>query len=242
MSVGDESASRSAESAESPGASFEESYWTSDSHYRKFEDYDAALRALRVWHQGLFRLLGSELPAGGQALDAGCGHGAMVHELLDRGFDARGIDLSNWVIEEARRAEPALAERFSVGDVSLPVQRPEVDLVTCLEVLEHVPDPRATLTGLASRLRPGGRLIATTPNRRPLIPWWDPVTRDPTHVSVHEAHWWRGCLESAGLEVRRVATFLALPVLWRLHPALARWIPMGARIGPGVLIVASVPG
>ena len=56
--------------------SFEESYWTADSQYRKFEDYAGALAALRDWYQGFFRLVGSQLSAPGRALDAGCGHGA----------------------------------------------------------------------------------------------------------------------------------------------------------------------
>ena len=172
--------------------SFDESYWTNDSQYRKFADYEAALAALRDWHQGLFGLIAGDLPAPGRALDAGCGHGAVVHELLARGWDARGLDLSGWVIEQARRARPADAHRFAVGDADAPSPGENLDLVICLEVLEHVPDPVATLRALASRLAPGGRLIATTPNLRPLIPWWDPLTSDPTHISVHEPRWWRG--------------------------------------------------
>lgn len=218
--------------------SFEESYWTTDSQYRKFEDYPGALAALRDWYQGFFRLIGSELPAPGRALDAGCGHGAIVHELLDRGWDAYGFDASEWLIDQARAFSSHTADRFKVG------QLPDVpiggtfDLITSIEVLEHVAEPVAVLRSLRSRLKPGGRLIATTPNQRPRIPWWNAETSDPTHVNVHEPAWWRNAVRDSGLEVRAVKTFVAVPLLWRAHPLLARWIRLGARAGPGVLLIA----
>jgi SAM-dependent methyltransferase len=225
----------------SDSETFERSYWTNDSHYRKYEDYAAALAALRRWYQGLLRLIGPELPAPGRSLDVGCGHGAVVHELLDRGWDAYGSDLSRWMIEQARAAVPARAGRFLAGEATdLPFPG-RFDLITCLEVLEHVPDPVAVLSALRKASMPGARLIATTPNLRPLIPWWDQVAQDPTHINVHEPSWWRGALQAAGLETIRVSTFISLPVLWRLHSGFARSILLGHRIGPGVLMVARAP-
>jgi 2-polyprenyl-3-methyl-5-hydroxy-6-metoxy-1,4-benzoquinol methylase len=217
---------------------FDESYWTRESQYRKFDDYPEALAALRRWYVGLFRLIAEDLPVSGRALDAGCGHGAVVHELLGRSLDAYGFDVSSWIIEQARAADPRTANRFAVGDLEAVPFAGDFDLVTCLEVFEHVPDPVAGMTALASKLRPGGRLIATTPNLRPLMPWWDAEKTDPTHVSVHEPTWWAAALESSGLQVERVSTFLAVPLLWHVHPLLARWIRLGDRIGPGVLMVA----
>jgi SAM-dependent methyltransferase len=217
---------------------FEQSYWTADSQYRKFDDYTAALAALRSWYQGFFRLIGTDLPNPGRALDAGCGHGAIVHELLERGWDAYGFDVSEWLIEQARGFSPESAQRFEVGELPAVPVGGSFDLITCIEVLEHVVEPLTVLRALHTRLRPGGRLIATTPNLRPLIPWWDAETSDPTHVSVHEPAWWGDALRAAGLEVRRVTTFVAVPVLWRAHQTFARWIKLGRRGGPGVLLVA----
>jgi SAM-dependent methyltransferase len=220
---------------------FDESYWTADSQYRKYEDYEAALSALRVWYQGFFRLIDSDLPKPGRSLDAGCGHGAIVHELLVRDWDAHGFDVSEWLIEQARGFSPATAERFHVGKLpDVPIQGP-FDLITSIEVLEHVPEPEAVLRSFHSHLRPGGRLIATTPNLRPLMPWFDAEKSDPTHVSVHAPQWWREALETVGFDIRTVTTVVTVPVLWHAHPWFARWIRVGLRAGPGVLMIAERP-
>jgi 2-polyprenyl-3-methyl-5-hydroxy-6-metoxy-1,4-benzoquinol methylase len=224
-----------------PTHAFDEAYWTQASQYRKFEDYATALAALRRWNQGFMRLVTPHLPAFGRHLDAGCGHGAIVHELLDRGWDAHGFDASAWMVAAAHRHAPALADRFAEGQLPDVPFEGRFELVTCLEVLEHIADPLPSLVALADRLVPGGRLIASTPNLRPLMPWRDTVAADPTHVSVHEPAWWRGALEHAGLRPVHVGTFVATPLLWRLHSDLAPWVPLGPRVGPGLLLVAEAP-
>jgi SAM-dependent methyltransferase len=220
---------------------FDESYWTERSAYRKYDGYADAMNSLRGWYAGMWRMLDRHLPAPGRHVDAGCGHGTIVHDLLDRGWDAHGFDLSEWVIAEARAYAGADGERFAVGSLDAIPFAGTFDLVTCFEVLEHVPDPVAALRALGARLRPGGRLVATTPNLRPLMPWPDPLTSDPTHISVHSARWWRQAVEAAGLRSCAVSTFISVPLLWRAHPLLSRWIGLGPAIGPGTLIVADAP-
>jgi SAM-dependent methyltransferase len=219
---------------------FDKSYWTERSQYKKFGDYRAGLDATMRWYEGFFRLVHGDLPSVGPAVDAGCGHGAMVHHLRRRGYDVRGVDASEWVIEQARTHAPELFGAFEVGDVAdLPAGG--YSLITCSEVLEHVPDPLGVLSHFRDRLAPRGRLIATTPNLRPLIPWWDPLVSDPTHINVHEPHWWGQAAEAAGLRVLRLGTFLAIPYAWRFSAAFSRWLPLGRRTGPGVLLVAERP-
>lgn len=220
---------------------FGEEYWRQESDYRKFEDYAAGLRQTARWYRGFLRMIRRDLPAPGRHVDAGCGHGAIVQLLERRGFDSHGFDMSHWMVEQAHGT---FGDRVRVGDVEsgIPFDG-EFRLITCLEVVEHLQHPETALRVFAERLEPGGRLIATTPNLRPRIPGWpDPTTTDPTHVNVHEPAWWARCLSAAGLRVVRVRTFVSLPLLWRVSPALSISMPMGATAGPGVLMIGERPG
>jgi SAM-dependent methyltransferase len=191
------------------------------------------------WYGGFVRAIEPYLPRSGRHLDAGCGHGALVHLLGERGFDSYGFDVSAWMIEQARAHAPELATHFAKGDLEheIPFDGP-FDCITCVEVLEHLEDPRGACARLVERLTPDGCLVLTTPNLAPSIPWFDVVAADPTHINVHEPEWWRDVLQGVGLDVERVTTYLALPLLWRVHPRLSRLITTGRGAGPGTLIVA----
>jgi 2-polyprenyl-3-methyl-5-hydroxy-6-metoxy-1,4-benzoquinol methylase len=93
----------------------------------------------------------------GEAHEAGCGEGELTRLLASRGIRARGSDLSEEVIAEARRrtAAAGVAAEFSARDL-LELAPPEdaAELVLCCEVLEHLPDPGAALGVLAELARP----------------------------------------------------------------------------------------
>jgi 2-polyprenyl-3-methyl-5-hydroxy-6-metoxy-1,4-benzoquinol methylase len=215
---------------------FEREYWREQSIYRKFADYRQGLEQTKRWYAGLVRMVGGQLPAGGRHVDAGCGHGAIVEPMGERGLDSRGFDASAWMIDQARHAGMGDQLRHGYIEDGIPFDG-AFDLVTCVEVLEHLEHPENALEVIAGRLKPGGRLIATTPNLRPRIPWNDPVASDPTHVNVHEPRWWAERLHRTSLAVREVSTFIAVPLLWRVSPRLSLWFRMGPQFGPGVLLI-----
>lgn len=96
-------------------------------------------------------------------LDAGCGTGWMS-ERLQRFGEVTGVDLADAVIEQARKRVPGV--RFLVGDLSHEIlERASFDVVVSLEVLSHIVDKPAFMTGLASMLKPGGLLMLATQNR-----------------------------------------------------------------------------
>jgi 2-polyprenyl-6-hydroxyphenyl methylase/3-demethylubiquinone-9 3-methyltransferase len=102
--------------------------------------------------------------AGKTALDVGCGAGLLTEPLVRLGASVTGIDASPEVIAVAREhAEAmALAIDYRAGDVQ--EFQCQFDLVTAMEVIEHVADPSTFLKALARRLAPGGLLILSTPN------------------------------------------------------------------------------
>jgi SAM-dependent methyltransferase len=108
------------------------------------------------------RLLGGRVPAGGRFLDVGCGRGEVVRAAQARGWDAEGCDLSADFVRYARevngvRAHAATLEQMHYPDASF-------DVVTLVEVIEHLYDPAETVRELGRVVKPGGVVYISTPN------------------------------------------------------------------------------
>jgi 2-polyprenyl-6-hydroxyphenyl methylase/3-demethylubiquinone-9 3-methyltransferase len=103
--------------------------------------------------------------AGRSALDVGCGAGLLAEPLARLGADVTAIDAAPELIAAANvHAEgQGLAIDYRTGAIE--DLSGQFDLVTAMEVVEHVADPQAFVAALAARLAPGGLLILSTPNR-----------------------------------------------------------------------------
>ena len=109
--------------------------------------------------------------AGAQVLDVGCGGGLLSEALAKEGAAVTAIDLAPELIKVAKlhRLESGVQADYRLQSVeALAEERPaSFDAVTCMEMLEHVPDPAAIIRACATLLKPGGRLFLSTLNRTP---------------------------------------------------------------------------
>ena len=115
----------------------------------------------------LFSLLTNHINPGSSILDVGCGSGGLVGYLLEKNFNAKGIDVNENNIKVAkeylisRSLEP---ERVSFGLTSDLIRSGEQsDVVFCMDCLEHVEDDTKLFNELIELVRPGGELILTVP-------------------------------------------------------------------------------
>ena len=108
-----------------------------------------------------------------RTLDVGCGHGALVMLLSRAGYDAQGLELSPWVVDFARRTfgVPVL-----LGPLEAQSLKPgNLDVITMMDVLEHLVDPMATVDVAFSALREGGILMIQTPAAPAELSWEEMV-------------------------------------------------------------------
>ena len=105
------------------------------------------------------RLIGT----GHTLVDIGCGRGTLAALVRDRFARVVGVEFSAVAVARAREAgaRPIVAD---LDHPTLPVRDASADAVTCLDVIEHVLDPRRLMREIARVLAPGGRAVVTTPN------------------------------------------------------------------------------
>lgn len=137
----------------------------------------------------------SRLAPGGPFLEVGCGHGGFVRVLRDAGFDARGLELSPWLIGEARRRFDVEVYQGPLESLELP-ERSFVG-IAAFDVLEHLRDPEQTVRRCRSLLADDGVLFLQTPCYRGEGPGWG-MLRAEEHVFLFNDRALSELLERAG--------------------------------------------
>ena len=203
-------------------------------------------------HDVVCRLLADQ--PGGRLLDPATGTGSLIPNLLALGYavEAGDLDPSAYTLASPPCRPLDLAERLPYADASF-------DVIVCLETLEHLPSPRHALGEFARILRPGGRLVVSTPNVQSLLSrikffLWGTLDFFDTLRPGEPAPFWLGkghisplhfpvlqhALREAGLSVETIATnrpalesvgarFGARPALRLLTSAAAPLVRLAAR-------------
>jgi len=137
-------------------------WWDPDSEFKPLHE----INPLRLDY-----IDGHAAIAGKRVLDVGCGGGILAESMAGRGALVTGIDMGEAPLQVARLHklesgvevdyQQATAEEFAA------LHSGEFDVVTCMEMLEHVPDPASVIEACARLVRPGGQVFLSTINRNP---------------------------------------------------------------------------
>lgn len=158
------------------------------------------------------------IEAGQRALDVGCGSGVIAHAMAQKGAQVLAVDGNPDAIRYATMTFGSDALEFRQGLVDeLNLPENTFDRITCLEVIEHIHEDqgRTLLQSLYRLLKPGGKLLLTTPNYRgtwPIIEWVADHVRLTAHMESdqHVMHYYRSSLrkviEASGFEVDAIRT------------------------------------
>jgi 2-polyprenyl-6-hydroxyphenyl methylase / 3-demethylubiquinone-9 3-methyltransferase len=141
-----------------------------DSLSSRFWDTQGEFRPLHILNPVRAQFVADRTKlAGARVLDVGCGGGLLCEALARAGARVTGIDLAPGMIEVARlhAAEQALDISYNVvsAEEIASANPAGFDVVTCMEMLEHVPDPARMVTTLGTLVRPGGAVFVSTINR-----------------------------------------------------------------------------
>lgn len=109
--------------------------------------------------------------AGKKVIDIGCGGGILTESIAKKGADATGIDLSEKALKVAdlHSLESGVQVRYEcISAEAMAAREPgQYDVVTCMEMLEHVPDPASIVKAAFTLVKPGGHVFFSTINRNP---------------------------------------------------------------------------
>jgi SAM-dependent methyltransferase len=154
------------------------------------------------WEEKIPYLLHRARPR--RALDIGCAKGFLVEQLRAHGVESFGVDISEYAINAAPDSVRPFLRQADICQQQLPFADGHFELVTCLELIEHLPEPELPLREIARILAPTGLAFFSTPS-----PDEEEEKQDVTHCSIFSFDQWTERFGRCGLRLERTPA-------WRL--------------------------
>ena len=167
-------------------------------------------------------------PGAKTLLDIGAGVGLLCRAAREQGMEAFGVEPSAWAVRAARDSGIELLQGVFPHPALAGLR---FDVITSIDVIEHLADPRSLLAAMAAALQPGGIAAITTPNVRSLAArllgrrWWHFRV---AHVGYFDPRTMRRALQEAGLEMLRQEPYVWSFSIGYLAERLGRYLPVGA--------------
>lgn len=140
---------------------YDASYFGGARHGFGYVNYDEDKIAMRPFFDAVLDAIEKEKPSRGSLLDVGAATGFFLRISANRGWTASGLEISPYAVKRANDGGLAVIQ----GSLeTAPWQGPMFDVITMLDVIEHVVDPRAFLDRASSLLKPGGVIAINTPD------------------------------------------------------------------------------
>ena len=219
--------------------------------------YDKVFRRCRgtqsKWHHLKFQRVAQLVVGHRRVLDVGCGPGTLLGMLCDE-HESVGVDITQPQIDYAREVYGAPNRSFYACALQeLPQEIEQFDAVTAVELIEHLPPDLLddTLRSAMGRLRPGGRLVLTTPNYHSAWPLVERIVDRVGDVDYYVQHInrftrprFRELLEDLGLAEVQIGAYLALGPFsailgWRFADLVARLEAGFIEQGLGLLLIGA---
>jgi ubiquinone/menaquinone biosynthesis C-methylase UbiE len=171
---------------------YDEVYFETDNKSKHFRGYDVAGKL--SFYRILSDLL-NDVFSPKQVLDVGCGKGLLVTAFIELGIPARGVDVSRYAISKAPQSTKSFLSLVNLEKSRLPFDDESFDLITILDVLEHLVSPEKTIKEMQRVLARDGNIFVYTP-----FPEHPHAWADPSHISIKSEAKWIQLFRRLGLD------------------------------------------
>jgi 2-polyprenyl-3-methyl-5-hydroxy-6-metoxy-1,4-benzoquinol methylase len=133
-----------------------------------------------------------------QALDVGCAKGYLVHIFQEFGVDSYGIDISEYALSSAPEEVQGKLLKVNIDYESLPLESGVFDLITCLDVVEHLANTDHAISEMRRVLKTDGALYISVPSKLAHFLLGIVAARDPSHINIRSKNSWIETLDTLG--------------------------------------------